>query len=466
MILEQHYVDCLSQASYFITDPRCGEAVVVDPRRDIEEYLETAERLGVVIKHVILTHFHADFLAGHLELRERTGATIYLGARAEAEYEFTRLKEGDRIELGDVRLVAMETPGHTPEGISILVYDMGTLSTDPAAVLTGDTLFIGDVGRPDLCASGGMPEEELASLMYDTLHQKLMKLPPATVVYPGHGAGSACGRAISNATSSTIGEQLETNYALKTMTRDEFIEMLCVPRGGVPKYFPHSAELNKRERSVLDHTLRKALVPLDVATVVHHANAGAQVLDVRSGDAYAACHMAGSVFIGLRGKYAHWAGCLLDPHEAVVVIAEPGEEREAVVRLGRIGYDNVVGYLDGGLDALRGHDELLASTERVDVAGLRGEFAGEARPLVIDVRQPAEYRAGHIGEAPNIPLTEFARRSHEVPTDQRVVLQCQSGYRSLIAASLLERAGWTELVDLRGGYVAWAGAGLPVTSGA
>lgn len=462
MILEQLYLGCLSQASYFITDPRCGEAVVVDPRRDIEEYLDLAQQHGVEIKHVILTHFHADFLAGHLELREQCGAQIYLGARAEAEFEFTPLKEGDRLEVGDVRLEFLETPGHTPEGISILVFDLAALSTDPHAVLTGDTLFIGDVGRPDLCASSGVEEEELACMLYDSLHEKLAKLPPETIVYPGHGAGSACGRALSNATSSTIGDQLETNYALKTMTRDEFIELVCAPRPAHPAYFPHSAELNRKERGVLSQTLAKSLVPLDLATVVHHANAGAQVLDVRGGESYAARHMSGSVFIGLGGKYAHWAGCLLDPHEAVVLIADPGQEREAAMRLGRIGYDNVIGFLEGGIDALDGRDDLLASTERVNVDELRTELGSDDSPLLIDVRQPAEWEAGRIGDAPNIPLTEFAQRASEIPTDRRVILQCQGGYRSLIAASLLERAGWTELVDMRGGFGAWVDAGQRV----
>lgn len=465
MILEQHYLGCLSQASYFICDPDSGEAVVVDPRRDIEVYLESAKKHGVEIKHVILTHFHADFLAGHLELRDQVGATIHLGAKAEAEFAFNALSEGDRVEVGDVRLEALETPGHTPESLSILVYDMAELSTDPSAVLTGDTLFIGDVGRPDLLASIGAAADELASDMYDSLRQKLMKLPPETLLYPGHGAGSPCGRALSNETVSTIGQQLESNYALQPMTREEFIEVLCAPRPAHPAYFARSAALNKSERAVLHEVLPRSLVPIDVATVVHHANAGAQILDVRSGESYAALHMAGSVFIGLQGKYAHWAGCLLDPHEAVVLIANPGQEREAAMRLGRIGYDNVVGYLDGGLEALEGREDLLATVERVDAGGLRAELDSEHPPLLVDVRQPAEWQAGRIADAPNIPLTEFARRSHEIPTERRVILQCQGGYRSLIAASLLERAGWTELVDMRGGYAAWVEAGGRVSPG-
>lgn len=462
MILEQHYLGCLSQASYFLCDPSTGEAVVVDPRRDIEVYLESARRHGVKIKHVILTHFHADFLAGHLELRDHEGARIYLGAKAQAEFDFEPLTEGDTLELGSLRLSVLETPGHTPEGISILVYDLEESSERPHAVLTGDTLFIGDVGRPDLLSSAGLSAEELASELYVSLHSKLMKLPPETLLYPGHGAGSACGRALSNETVCTIGRQLSSNYALQPMTEDEFVELLCAPRPAHPAYFSHSAALNKSERPVLSQALRKSLVPLDIEAVLHHVNAGAQLLDVRSGEAYSESHMAGSVFIGLGGKYAHWAGCLLDPHEAVVVLANPGDEREAIMRLGRIGYDNVIGYLDGGLAALEGREDLLASTERVDVAELRRELDSEAPPLVIDVRQPAEYEAGRIGDAPNLPLTEFARRYHEVPEGRRTILQCQGGYRSLIAASLLERAGWSGLVDLRGGYGAWVSAGEPV----
>ena len=329
MILKQYYLGCLSQASYLIGDESTRTAVVVDPRRDVDEYVTDAEGLGLRIKHVILTHFHADFVAGHVELRDRLGARIHLGARARAEYDFSPLKDGDLLEFGRVRLAVLETPGHTPEGISIVVYDLEKSDRVPHAVLTGDTLFIGDVGRPDLMASAGFRAEDLASLLYDSLHQKLLRLPDETLVYPGHGAGSMCGKSLGQDTVSTLGVQRRYNYALQPMSREEFVELITSEQPEAPAYFSYDAELNRRERPALDQALTRELRPLSLAEVLRAQREGAPVLDVREPADFAAGHLAGSTHIGLGGKFATWAGILLAPDRPIVIVATPGLEPSA-----------------------------------------------------------------------------------------------------------------------------------------
>lgn len=453
MILEQHYLGCLAQASYLIGDEATGTAVVVDPRRDVDLYLREAEARGLRIRHVILTHFHADFLAGHIELRERTGATIHLGRRAQADFPFEAQGDGAELELGpNVRLAFLETPGHTPEGISILVYDRQASDTEPHAVLTGDALFIGDVGRPDLMASVGVTAEELAGELYDSLHEKLLKLPDATLVYPGHGAGSLCGKNLSDDTVSTIGAQRATNYALQPMERERFIEELTRAQPPAPRYFGYDAALNKKERGTLDAALER-LAPLTLETVLARQNAGARVLDVRSPEDFCSGHLVGSTSVGLDGKFATWCGSVIAPEESIVLIADPGTEREAATRLGRIGYDRVAGYLDGGAAAFLDRPELVGRIPRIDADGLRDRL-GDG-PFVLDVRQPGEWSAGHVDGSVNIPLGQLAARTDEVPRDRDVVVHCQGGYRSVVASSLLAAAGFDRLTDLRGGWSAW-----------
>ena len=301
MILTQHYLGCLSQASYLIGDERTGTAVVVDPRRDVDEYLEEARRLGLRIEHIILTHFHADFAAGHLELRERTNAAIQLGAHAQAEYDFRPLREGDALELGNVRLEILETPGHTPEGISIVVYDLALSRHTPHAVLTGDTLLIGDVGRPDVIASDGIAVETLAGMLYDSLHEKLLRLPDDTLLYPGHGAGFACGKNLSTETVSTIGAQRARNAALRPMTKIDFVRIITMDPPETPAYFLHDADLNRQEHATLEATLGVELKPLALSTVLFAQRAGAQILDTRDPADFAAGHLMGSTNIGLCG---------------------------------------------------------------------------------------------------------------------------------------------------------------------
>lgn len=458
MILKQFYLGCLAHASYLVGDARSKTAAVVDPQRDVDQYIEEARRRGLKIRYVILTHFHADFVSGHLELRDLAGAEILLGRRARADYEFTPLKDGQAVDLGRVRLKALETPGHTPEAISLLVYDLDKDAQKPHAVLTGDTLFIGDVGRPDLMASEGVTAEELAGMLYDSLRKKLLTLPDKTLVYPAHGAGSMCGKNISSETVSTLGEQRRCNYALKPMTKKEFVRLVTADQPEAPAYFSYDAALNRSLRPTLRKTLQKSLKPLGPAQVLKLRKAGAYALDVRDPADFALAHLAGSVNIGLGGKFATWAGTVLDRSRRIVIVAEPGWEEEAAMRLGRIGFDQVAGYLKGGMQALEDRPELVAETERVSAQALAEELASGKPPLVLDVRTQGERQAQRIPRSLHIPLNQLPRRLKEVPRGQRLVIHCASGYRSMIAASLLERGGWRDAADLVGGINAWAKA--------
>lgn len=457
MILEQVYLDCLAQASYFIADERTKRAVVVDPRRDVQVYLDLARRHGVTIGHVVLTHFHADFLAGHLELRERTRATICLGAAAQAGYAFEPLRENDTIELGDVRLRVLETPGHTPESISLLVYDDARDPSAPHAVLTGDCLFVGSVGRPDLMASIGITAEQLANRMYDTLRDKLMRLPDETIVYPGHGPGSACGKGLGSERSSTIGKEKRSNHALQPMSREDFVAMLTAGQPDAPAYFAYDAGLNKAERPLLDEVLEHGSRAVPLEEALRLQNAGSWVLDTRAADAFAAGHLPGSLNIGLGGKYASWAGTLLPTDASILLIAEPGTEREAAMRLGRIGFDRIDGHLAGGFATVATDPQLVRRGRRLEPDVLRGELDAQQPPLVVDVRTDGEWENGHIDGALHVPLTRLQASLDEIPRDRELVLVCQSGYRSSTAASLLESAGYGDVADLRGGMLAWSG---------
>ncbi|MCA9091077.1 MAG: MBL fold metallo-hydrolase [Planctomycetaceae bacterium] len=462
MFLKQYYLGCLAHASYMIADKSTGVAAVVDPQRDIEQYLQDAREHGFEIKHVFLTHFHADFLAGHIELRDQLGATIYLGARAEAEYDFVPLKEGDRVEFGSVRLETLETPGHTPEGISLLVYDLEKSESEPHAVLTGDTLFIGDVGRPDLLASIGVTAVELSEMLYHSIN-KLKALPDSTLVYPAHGAGSLCGKNLSDETVSTIGEQKKYNYALQDMPEDEFARIVQVEQPDAPEYFVYDAIKNRQERENLEETMSKSMNALPLEEVLKRQAAGEQVADVRDGGDFDAGHLRGAVNIGLRGKYATWAGTVLNHSAPIVVIADEGAAAEAVMRLGRIGFDNVSGYLDGGMTALIDHPEHVESVERATAPAVQ-ELLEQHELLVLDVRAERERETvGYINGSLNIPLNHLEERISEVPADQRIAVHCAGGYRSAIAVSLLQKHGITNVLDMVGGFQAWVKSGLPVT---
>jgi glyoxylase-like metal-dependent hydrolase (beta-lactamase superfamily II)/rhodanese-related sulfurtransferase len=452
MILKQYYLGCLAHASYLVGDQDAGVAAVVDPQRDVEQYVVDAQQLRCRIAHVFLTHFHADFIAGHLELRDREGAEIHLGARATAEFAFTPMADGDTLTLGSVTLKVLETPGHSPESISIVVY--GGDET-PQAVLTGDTLFIGDVGRPDLRASMGWSAEELGSMLYDSLHEKLAPLPDDTLVYPAHGAGSLCGKNLSTDTVSTIGVQRLYNYALQPMSRERFIELVTADQPDTPAYFTYDAQLNAREHPTLDKELERELQPLSLDRTLGLAKAGAQLLDTRESAEFEGAHIRGAVNVGLGGSFATWCGTILDRDRSIVLVAEPGREAEAATRLGRIGFDSVAGYLAGAMQSLAETPELIDRTPRVTSAALAEQLDLPNSPLLIDVRAEQEFKEGRIDGAINVPLSRIRDQLDQVPTDRPVVVYCTSGYRSAIAASVLRREQASEVTDLVGGLGAW-----------
>ena len=468
MILKQFYLNCLAHASYLIGDEGTHTAAVVDPQRDVDQYVAYAEEHGLRIAHVFLTHFHADFVAGHLELRDRTGAAIYLGAAAKAEYRFTPLADGDVVEFGKVRLTALETPGHTAESISILLHDLERSATEPYAVLTGDTLFVGDVGRPDLRVALGWSATDLGGLLYESLRTKLLVLPDASLVYPAHGAGSLCGKALGQETFSTIGEQRRANYALQPMSKEAFIELVTVDQPDAPPYFTYDAVLNTKERPTLDETLAREVNPMTLDQLLALQSVGAQILDVRDPAEFASAHLIGSINIGLGGQFATWAGTVLSRDKPIVIVADPGREHEAATRLGRIGFDHVAGYLNHGMASLRSRPELTALVERLSaqVAAERAA-AGDAgaRPLVLDVRTPAEREQKRLAGSLGIPLSQLPQRLSELPGGRPLLVYCAGGYRSSIAASLLQHHGYT-VSEIAGGITAWEAAKLPVAKGA
>ena len=462
MILKQFYLNCLAHASYLIGDEHTHAAAVVDPQRDIDQYLAFAAEHDLRIGHVFLTHLHADFIAGHLELRDRVGAAIYLGAAAQAEYAFTPLRDNDVVDLGRVRLRALETPGHTPESISLAVYDLDRSAIEPQAVLTGDTLFVGDVGRPDLRVTLGFSATDLGGMLYDSLRDKLLTLPDDSFIYPAHGAGSLCGKALGKETYSTIGEQRRSNYALQPMSKAAFVELVTADQPDAPSYFTYDAVLNSRERPTLDTTLAR-INALALEHVLALQGVGAQVLDTRDPAEFAAAHLRGSINVGLGGQYATWAGAVLSREKPIVIIADPGREHEAAMRLGRIGFDHVVGYLQDGLHSIESRPDLVTSTERLSAQVAAERMAtSEPAPLVVDIRAPGERKQKCIGGSVSIPLTHLGERLSELPTDRPLLVHCAGGYRSSIAASLLQRHGFTQVSEIAGGIAAWDAAKLPL----
>jgi glyoxylase-like metal-dependent hydrolase (beta-lactamase superfamily II)/rhodanese-related sulfurtransferase len=485
VIFKQFYLSCLAHASYLIGDEATGTAAVVDPQRDIDQYIAFASEHGLKIRHVFLTHLHADFVAGHLELRDRAGAIIYLGAAAKAGYAFTPLHDNDTVEFGRIRLKVLETPGHTPESISIVVYDLDAPNTQPDtqphAVLTGDTLFIGDVGRPDLRVALGWSATELGGMLFDSLHTKLLGLPDQSLVYPAHGAGSLCGKAISKETVSTLGEQRRFNYALQPMTKEAFIGVVTADQPEAPPYFTYDAVLNSQERPTLDTALAREMKPLTLDAVLamqadsaqvgsgHNGvqadvRSGVQILDTRDPDVFAAAHLAGSINVGLGGQYATWAGTVLDHTHPIVIIAAPGRENESAVRLGRIGFDHIAGYLENGLQSLDSRPELIASTERLSAPFAAERLSSPQPPLAIDVRTPHEHAQSHIDGSLSLPLSRLKDNLKTLPKDRSLLVYCAGGYRSSIAASLLRRSGFDSVAEIAGGFAAWETADLPARS--
>ncbi|MEU2790123.1 rhodanese-like domain-containing protein [Streptomyces sp. NPDC007100] len=476
MHFAQYYLDCLSQASYLIGDETTGRAVLVDPRRDIDDYLRDAEAAGLRIELIIETHFHADFLSGHLELARATGATIAFGETAETGYPIRRLRDGERIYLGapadgeapgasgtsgapgtsepsgasGVTLTVLATPGHTPESICLVVHEHPD-ADEPYGVLTGDTLFVGDVGRPDLLAAAGLTPEEMAGRLYRSLRDKLLTLPDATRVFPAHGAGSACGRNLSTETTSTIGDQRRLNYALQPMTEAEFVRLVTAGQPATPGYFAHDAALNRDGHPLLD-TAPPAALTLDEALAARR-EAGAVLLDSRPLAAYTEAHFTGSLHISLDTRFAEYAGSVVAPGTPIVLVSDPGTESEARLRLARIGYDHVLGHVQDPAAQLARHPELVSRTHR-----LAPDEAPSAQAQLVDVRNPAEYAAGALPGAVNLPLASLPGHCATLDPDRPVVLYCRSGNRSVIAAALLEARGFRDVRDISGGYEAVAPA--------
>jgi len=432
MHFHQFYLGCLAHASYLIADG--GEAVVVDPQRDVDQYLDAAKALGVAIRYILETHLHADFVSGHRELAERSGAEIVFGAKANAAFPHRAVRDGDMLRIGNVALRAIETPGHTPESVSWLVSEEG----QPSKLLTGDTLFIGDVGRPDLAGARGHTSEEMAAMLYDSLHTKILTLPDDVEVWPAHGAGSACGRNMSKELTSTIGMQRKLNWALRPMPREEFVQELTSGLAAPPRYFPLDAELNRIGPSSLSDE-GPALLTADALP------AGALILDVRDAGAFGARHIDGAINIGLNGSFASWCGALLPFDAPIVIVAADAESAaQAVIRLARVGIERVAGYI-AAID-----DYPTTPLAQLTVQELRDEA-----PAVLDVRRRGEFAESHVPGARNIPLDELPERLGEIDRDHPLAVICAGGYRSSIASSLLARAGFANVHNVQGGTDEW-----------
>lgn len=458
MYFEQFYLGCLAHASYVLGSD--GEAVVVDPQRDVDIYLQAAAEHGLKIKHIFETHLHADFVSGHKELARRTGATIYIGAKANAHFPHVPLVDGVEVQFGRARISALETPGHTPESVCLLVTDLEK-SPRPWAVLTGDTLFLGDVGRPDL--SPNHTPQMLAGQLYDSLHKKLLTLPDDVVVYPAHGAGSLCGRNMRAERSSTIGTERLTNYALQIATRDEFIRQLTENLPARPEYFLKDAEINREGAAALDELPRlRSLTAEEVKSLMGQ---GVPAVDVRPGEDFAAGHVPGSINIALSGQFATWAGTVLGLEARPILIADAdGQIAEAQIRLARVGLDAGQGYLVGGVKGWESTGYPLVKTAEMNVEELQRGLR-RAEISVLDVRREPERNAGHVEGSAWWALDRFKAELPAITRSQPVAVHCKSGYRSMVACSLLQRAGYENVVNVTGGFDAWEKSGAPVVKG-
>ena len=449
MVFEQFYLECLSHASYLVGDTTTGHAVVVDPQRDVQQYIDRARELNLTITHVLETHFHADFLSGHLELAKATGATICYGSAAKPQFPAHLLEDGERIVLGDVVIETRHTPGHTPESVSYVVFEHADDAT-PYGVLTGDTLFIGDVGRPDLLVSVGKTADELGHMLFASIQNKLLTLPDPTRVFPAHGAGSACGKNLSTETSSTMGEQRRDNYALQFTNADAFVAAVTEGQPDAPGYFIYDAVLNQKDRATLDEHAEPAR--LSITQVIDASDAGTQIIDTRESQLFATGHLRGSINVGLSGRYAEYAGSVISPTDDIVIITDNGLATEAKVRLARIGYDRVIGWFPV--------DDLADVPSEVERASrlTAGEFATRRSDIpnlqLVDVRGEGEFMINHVAHAVNIPVAQLEKRMSELRSDVPTVVYCAGGYRSSIAASVLRANGFADVSDVLGGFEA------------
>ncbi|MDG1571552.1 rhodanese-like domain-containing protein [Robiginitalea sp. M366] len=463
MKVEQIYTGCLAHAAYYIESK--GEAAVFDPLREVQPYIDRAQIDNAEIKYVFETHFHADFVSGHLDLRKKTGAEIVFGPNAKPGYEATVAEDGQVFRVGDCQVKVIHTPGHTMESTTYLLIDE---KGEQHGIITGDTLFIGDVGRPDLAQHvvSELTEEKLAAHLYDSLRNKIMPLPDHLIVYPNHGAGSACGKMMSKETTDTLGHQKEVNYALRAdMTKEEFIKELLTGLTTPPGYFPQNVLMNIKGYESLDEIMERGTQPLDPAAFEAAAEeSGALVLDTRKADDFAKGFIPNSINIGLEGSFAQWVGEMIpDVKHPLLLVTEAGKEEEAVTRLSRVGYDNTLGYLKGGFEAWKAAGKDVEETRRITAAELEKQVNAGHSPMIIDVRKRSEYDSEHLVDAVNIPLNELNKHLAEIPKDKPFVLHCQGGYRSMIAAAMLKQRGWENFTDVDGGFDALKETGLPRT---
>jgi hydroxyacylglutathione hydrolase len=458
MYVQQLYTNCLAEAAYYIESN--GEAAIVDPIRETEPYIEMARQRGAKIKYVFETHFHADFVSGHIDLARKTGATIIYGPLAETNYKVHNAKEGEEFKVGDLTIRAIHTPGHTPESTCYLLFDE---SFQEYCVFTGDTLFVGDVGRPDLL-DGKMTKEELAGMMYDSLHNKIKKLPDEVLVYPAHGPGSSCGKNLGPETWSTIGQQKKTNYALSDISKEEFIKALTEGLVAPPQYFFKDAMINKQGYDNIDEVMKKNMKALSVEEVEKELAGGALVLDTRHQDVFEKGFVKGAMNIGLNGMYAIWVGTLLDINQPLIIVCEEGKEEESIMRLARVGYENVKGYLEGGFAAWQKAGKPTDTITSISSE----EFARrvKANEKTLDIRREAEFLAGHIKDATHIPLAEFEKKLDHIDRNEPLLIYCASGYRSVVASSFLKTKGFTNIVNAHGGWNKVKSLGVPIETGA
>ena len=461
MNIEQIYTGCLSQGAYYIESQ--GEAAIIDPLREVKPYLEKAKKNKATIKYIFETHFHADFVSGHVTLAKETGATIVYGPEAKTGFDSLIAKDQQEFEIGEITLTVLHTPGHTMESTTYLLRDA---SQKDIAIFSGDTLFLGDVGRPDLAQKAAdMTQEDLAGILYESLRKKIMPLADDVLVYPAHGAGSACGKNLSKETVGTLGEQKKTNYALRAdMTKEEFIKEVTDGLLPPPQYFPLNVKMNKEGYEDIDTVLKSGTTPLDPEAFEKLANqSGAVILDVRHQDAFAEGHIPQSIFIGIDGGFAPWVGALIgDVEQPILLVAPEGREEETVTRLARVGFDNALGYLNGSFEAWKKAGKATDSVEGIDTTKLK-TLSEKENLTVFDVRKPGEYLSEHLPDAKSTPLDFINEHMNEFPTGTPFYMHCAGGYRSMIAASILKSRGIHNLIDVRGGFGAIKESGMKVS---
>lgn len=460
MYVEQIYTGCLAEAAYYIESN--GEAAVVDPLRDTDAYLKMLETRGTKLKYIFETHFHADFVSGHLDLARKTGAKIVFGSEAVTEYETIKLKDGERLTLGELVIECMHTPGHTPECVCYLLYKNKSEKI-PHAIFTGDTLFNGDVGRPDLLGAN-MPAEVLAGIMYETIQKKILPLEDSIILYPGHGPGSPCGKAMSKETVSTIGHQKKFNYALQPMTKKEFIHAVTDGMLPPPKYFSRDAVINRKGYSSLEEIISRSMKPLSLKEFDALSSKVALILDTRNPNVFEQGFIPNSMSIGLSGQYAMWAGTLLDLEQEIVIVCEAGKEYESIMRLARVGFENVRGYLEGGIETWNNAERKLETITRIPAQEFEKQWR-EKHYEVLDVRNRNEFRNERLSFSKNLSLQDLTNNLNSLDKNKTYFVHCAGGYRSTIASSIMRKHGIKNLIDVHGGFGAIKTTRLKIESG-